>query len=266
METPHDTSVGARRLPPLSKGGWGGFADVGARAGLGDPPPHPPFAKGGIGTLGEWRHALLSRRAFLLASAGGLAALFAPVGTLAATANPWSLLAATQNHLFPSELGAPGAREINALSYLQGVMGDSRGDRDEQRFILKGVDWLEDLSRQRHKTSFVDLDPIRREQVLREVANSRPGENWLSTLLLYICEALLTDPVYGGNPDGIGWAWLGHQPGFPRPTKLPSPPGEGPGERERGLRPVLVQIRVPKPSPKLNVSVIPPSLPHPRPL
>ena len=218
MEVSHEASVGARRLPPLEKGGGGGFADVGVRAGLGEIPPNPPLEKGGIGTLDDWRRTLLSRRSFLLASAGGLAALFAPAGTLAATANPWLLLAATQNHLFPSELGAPGAREINALSYLQQVLGDPHGDREEQRFILKGVDWLEDLSRQRQQTSFVDLDPIRREQVLREVANSRPGENWLSTLLLYICEALLTDPVYGGNPEGIGWTWLGHQPGFPRPT------------------------------------------------
>jgi gluconate 2-dehydrogenase gamma chain len=23
--------------------------------------------------------------------------------------------------------------------------------------------------------------------------------------------------VYGGNPDGIGWRWLGHVPGYPRP-------------------------------------------------
>ena len=182
----------------------------------------PPFAKGGArpDALEEWRRALLSRRAFLLASAGGLAALFAPAGSLAVSANPWPVLAAVQDHLFPSEPGAPGAREIRALAYLQGVLGDPRGDREEQRFILKGVDWLEDLSRQRHKASFLDLDPIRREQMLRMVANSDQGENWLSTLLLYLCEALLTDPVYGGNPDGVGWAWLEHQPGFPRPTHV----------------------------------------------
>lgn len=172
------------------------------------------------GELDFWRHALLTRRRFLIAGAGGLAALFAPLGESASvgTENPWPLLAAVQEHLFPSEIEAPGAREIRALAYLQGVLGDPRGDREEQRFILKGVDWLEDLSRQRHKTAFIDLDPIRREQVLREVASTPKGENWVSTLLFYICEALLADPVYGGNPDGIGWAWLAHQPGFPRPT------------------------------------------------
>jgi gluconate 2-dehydrogenase gamma chain len=178
---------------------------------------HSDPANGQAGRL-RYKDALRSRREFLVAAAGGLAALFAPAGALAVTADPWPVLAAAQDHLFPSEPDAPGAREIHALAYLQGVLADPRGDRDEQRFILKGVDWLEDLSRQRHKVSFVDLDPIRRERVLREVANSGKGENWIATLLLYVCEALLTDPIYGGNPDGIGWTWLAHQPGYPRPT------------------------------------------------
>ncbi len=197
-----------------------GFADVASMDTPSPPAPLPPTGEGSTARDGlrAWRGSLQSRRQFLLTAAGGLAALFAPVGALAVTADPWPVLAAAQDHLFPSEPGAPGAREIRALAYLQGVLADPRGEREEQRFILKGVDWLEDLSRQRHRASFVALDSVRREQVLREVANAKPGENWLSTLLLYICEALLTDPVYGGNPDGIGWAWLGHQPGFPRPT------------------------------------------------
>lgn len=180
----------------------------------------PLSAPADLSELDAWRQDLLTRRRFLLASAGGLAALFAPVGAGAVveSGNPWPLLAAVQDHLFPSELDAPGAREIRALAYLQGVLGDPRGDREEQRFILKGAAWLEDLSRQRYKTTFIDLDPIRREQVLREVASTPKGENWVSTVLLNICEALLSDPVYGGNPGGIGWAWLAHQPGFPRPT------------------------------------------------
>ncbi len=175
--------------------------------------------------LADWHAALATRRQFLISAAGGLAALFAPLSSAAAIAptdNPWPVLAAVQEHLFPSEPTAPGAREIRALTYLQGVVADTKGDREEQRFILQGVDWLQDLARQRYATSFIDLDPIRRERVLREVANSDQGENWIATLLLYICEALLGDPIHGGNPDGIGWAWLQHQPGFPRPTRRPA--------------------------------------------
>ena len=52
---------------------------------------------------------------------------------------------------------------------------------------------------------------------MRQIEQSRAGRNWLSLLLTYVLEALLADPVYGGNPDGIGWQWLEHQPGYPRP-------------------------------------------------
>ena len=218
--------------------------------------------------LAAWRAALLSRRQFLIAGAGGLTTLFAPVGVLAEIANPWPLLAAVQDHLFPAEPGAPGAREIHALAYLQWVLGDPRGDRTEQRFLLKGVDWLEDLSRQRQRASFVDLDPIRREQVLREVADSEKGDNWLATLMLYLCEALLTDPVYGGNPDGIGWTWLQHQPGFPRPKKRPSPFGRGAGSE--GARLALSTWidqtnRTPPVSSDRASATVPPSPPAPPP-
>ena len=182
---------------------------------------HATPGRGGVlPALSEWKRALANRRAFLIAGAGGLAALFAPAvaGAASRIADPRPLLGAVQERLFPSEPGAPGAREIRALAYLEGVLADPRGEREEQGFLLQGADWLEDLSRQRHHASFLDLDPLRQEQVLREIAATDKGESWLATLLLYLCEALLADPAYSGNPDGIGWAWLGHQPGFPRPT------------------------------------------------
>lgn len=168
-----------------------------------------------------WRQALLSRRHFLLAAGGSLATLFPLLANDAAAkarrADPWPLFAAVQDILFPSEPHAPGAREINALGYLRGVLAEPRRDRDENRLILKGADWLDDLSRQRHHAGFLELADDKREQLLHEISTSEQGELWLSTLLFYICEALLTDPVYGGNPNGIGWTWLGHTPGFPRP-------------------------------------------------
>jgi len=55
--------------------------------------------------------------------------------------------------------------------------------------------------------------------MLHQITKSKAGRRWVSKLLSYICEALLGDPVYGGNPDGIGWKWLNHHPGFPRPPK-----------------------------------------------
>jgi len=53
--------------------------------------------------------------------------------------------------------------------------------------------------------------------ILRGISQSEAGENWLSTLLSYVFEAMLAPPIYGGNPNGIGEKWLNHQAGFPLP-------------------------------------------------
>lgn len=120
--------------------------------------------------------------------------------------------------LFPADGDGPGARDINALAYLEWAMTDRDNIEDgDPEFIARGVDWLQDFSRDAHGVPFVELDAAHQEQVLHRIAGSRAGENWLSLLLYYLTEALLLDPVYGGNPQGIGWRWVEHQPGFPRP-------------------------------------------------
>jgi len=174
----------------------------------------------------SWRQHLMARRTFLLRMAGGsLAALF-PLRFVAAEgesgglgeADRWRIIGEVQNHLFPSEENAPGAREINALAYLQWVVTDDNLTEEHRAFLLRGADWVEDKSLELGVGAFIEADEGQRERILRQVADSEVGNNWLSTVMLYIFEALLTDPAYGGNPDGIGWKWLGHTPGFPRPT------------------------------------------------
>lgn len=174
--------------------------------------------------LEDWHQQLLTRRRFLLATAGGsLASLFPLLSDAdSATAtdkkiNPWPVIDVVQQHLFPAEDDAPGSREINALAYLKFIVADTTLESDSRQFITKGASWLEDMALQQHNKSFVVLNEDKREQVLRRIANSDVGENWLSTLMLYIIEALLSDPVYGGNTDQLGWKWLKHVPGFPRP-------------------------------------------------
>lgn len=181
--------------------------------------------------LGEWRQQLLSRRRFLLLAAGGSLAALLPLSSSASAnkagsdkasasrqkTDPWPVIDAVQQHLFPSEAQAPGAREINALGYLKFVVSDNTLDSESREFITRGAVWLQDMSLQMFDRSFLKLDEAESEKVLRRIATSSAGENWLATLLLYIAEALLTDPVYGGNTGEAGWRWLQHVPGFPRP-------------------------------------------------
>lgn len=169
----------------------------------------------------------MKRRTFLQTSGAGAWLLGSP-SALAETAalpggrvlNPdqWRLIRTVQDHLLPSEPDAPGASDIDATAYLDRALGDARFDPEVKAFVLNGVGWLEDLAVEQERRSFHAIEPARREELLRQIAGSRAGENWLSTLVGYTLEALLADPLYGGNPGGIGWRWLDHDPGQPRPT------------------------------------------------
>ena len=175
----------------------------------------------------NWQANPISRRQFVqrlgLLSAG----MLLPAALTATTTAqkqptpvqaPWPTIAAVQENLFPAEPDSPGANDINAASYLKNLIEEPRFDRDERAFILNGPTWLNELAHDEHAKPFTQLTVAQQEQLLQRIAHSNAGENWLSLLLLYIFEALLSSPVYGGNPDGIGWRWLEHNPGFPQPT------------------------------------------------
>lgn len=177
----------------------------------------------------------LSRRIFLGQSLGLIAATAIPTFVSAKVnklptelTQPWLTLAKVQNHLFPrtgdinnqkSDKFSPGAKDINAIAYLLAMLEAPDSDQAERKFIMKGVGWLDGVANSLEKSAFIKLNKIQRERVLKKISESDAGETWISTLLRYIFEALLTDPVYGGNTNRMGWAWLEHQPGFPRPPE-----------------------------------------------
>jgi len=128
------------------------------------------------------------------------------------------MVSAVLEHLFPKDPDSPGAADINATTYLETAITAPRLNPDTRNIIVNGIGRLGDASLERYDTPFHHLDDEKKEQLLRYLAdNTRWGRGWLSLLLYYIFEALLADPVYGGNPDEIGWRWLQHQPGYPRP-------------------------------------------------
>lgn len=176
-------------------------------------------------------HKLQQRREFLsgLVKTALTAAVLPVVGSISGcdkssqtngdfvNEHPWSTFSVVQEHLFPADKNGPGASDVNATAYLRFVLDARDTDPVERKVILDGVNWLNDIAKEQGAKSFIELSSADRERVLKKIAASSAGENWLSYLLLYIFEALLSDPVYGGNPDGVGWKWLQHQPGFPHP-------------------------------------------------
>ncbi|MFT6734807.1 MAG: gluconate 2-dehydrogenase gamma chain [Polaribacter sp.] len=120
--------------------------------------------------------------------------------------------------LFPKDDDGPSAEEINAFTYLEWALTDPDNQADgDGDFIIKGIGWLNGLSKQTQGDNFLKLSLVKQEKVLQQISQSSTGENWMSIIIYYIMEALLFDPIYGGNPDSIGWKWLEHQPGFPAP-------------------------------------------------
>ncbi len=174
----------------------------------------------------------LGRRAFLLRGGAALATVTALAGL------PYALrkdltretsfvlfshqqrlaISAVQEHLFPKGPDSPGAADINAAAYLEWAITAPGIDPDTKNTIVNGVGRLQDASRERFDAPFGDINEEQSELLLRYLADeTRWGRAWLSLMLYYIFEALLSDPAYGSNPDMIGWQWLQHQPGFPRP-------------------------------------------------
>jgi len=132
---------------------------------------------------------------------------------------PWNTFNAVQNQLFPKDDKSPGADDINATGYLKSVLTLPGTDEADKKFIRDGVSWINDISQKMFSSSFLQLDTNNKEKVLQRIASSSAGESWLSLLLLYIFEALIVAPVYGGNTNKVGWEWLEHIPGFPLPPE-----------------------------------------------
>lgn len=172
----------------------------------------------------------MKRREFLILTAGfgASAALsgkslpavsFPPDKRLGIDDHHWKVFDIALNHLFPAEANAPGASDVHATAWLHNALLMPDVDQKQRDFMRDGVIQLEKLSLQKEKSSFLQLSESQRESVLRQMEQEGDGRAWLQETLRYILEAALSDPVYGGNPNGIGWKWLQHIPGFPRPPK-----------------------------------------------
>lgn len=183
-------------------------------------------------TLNTARSSGLGRREFLLGGGAALATATALAGLPDALRKDLTrdasfvlfsepqrrALRAVQEHLLPHAADSPGAADINAATYLEWAITAPGIDPDTRNTIVNGLGRLREASRARHDAAFDALATGQREELLRYLADeTRWGRAWVSLLLYFLFEALLSDPAYGGNPGEIGWRWLEHQPGFPRP-------------------------------------------------
>ncbi len=165
---------------------------------------------------------LPNRRGFLAAALAAVAWTACAPASLPrrrapAAAPEHATLDAVLAHLLPSEPDAPGAADIRAGHYLRAVLALPALDADERDFVLEGARRVEALAADRAGAGvgFAALAEADREAVLRALEGEDRGAAWLDELLAFLMEALLGDPFHGGNPGGVGWTWLGVDPGFP---------------------------------------------------
>ncbi len=121
-----------------------------------------------------------------------------------------------QTDLFPKakELG------VNTASYISVILHHSRVSEEDKAFIKNGVKWLNEEAVKMHKTTYVKLLLTQREEVLREIVKTEWGESFMYNMNSYLFEAMLGDPIYGGNNKEAGWKWLHFSGGQPRPKEM----------------------------------------------
>jgi len=124
-----------------------------------------------------------------------------------------------QQILLPNDGIGPDAKKINADTYLAWVLSDKNMDIEDKNFIINGITWVNEASNKEFSMDFLKLDSHKSKLLIAKISNLDWGETWLSVMLTFVIEALLSDPIYGGNPDKIGWLWLQHTAGSPNPTK-----------------------------------------------
>ncbi|MFV1958752.1 MAG: gluconate 2-dehydrogenase subunit 3 family protein [Planctomycetota bacterium] len=142
----------------------------------------------------------------------------------------WNTLEVVVDLLLPSAPGSPGARDVNAIGYVDAVLADPDVEEDTTERIRRAAAQLDDAAREQGAKDFRALPASEQAQALHGFRKTWEDELALRTLLAFTMEAFLGDPVDGVNPEAIGWTWAKIRPGYPRPQPAWKPRGEGPEE------------------------------------
>ena len=108
---------------------------------------------------------------------------------------------------------------IDTASYISIILHHSRVTKEDKAFIKNGVKWLNEASVEVHKKLYTQLTALERQNILRSIAKTKWGSAYIETMMGYIFEAMLGDPIYGSNNNEAGWRWLNFEGGLPRVKK-----------------------------------------------
>lgn len=130
-----------------------------------------------------------------------------------------SILKSVLNILFPDDGNGPSIESLNTLNYILWVLRDPGASGKNKDYLVEGIDWADETAFEKSGKNYLDLDQQERERAVKNYIETEYGEEWCSIMMTLILESLVLDPIYGGNPDGIGWKWLEITPGYPQPDE-----------------------------------------------
>ena len=158
---------------------------------------------------------LQSRRNFLKAGFLSSAVFLMDGCNLFGVTTPMQTLEVMHKDLFPhaQELG------IKTTPYMQIVFHHSRISDEDKTFLKNGVKWLNEESITQYKQEYTKLSSQQRQDILTTITKTEWGESFVYDVMNYMFEAMLGDPVYGGNNHEAGWKWLQFQGGKPSPKQ-----------------------------------------------
>ena len=120
-----------------------------------------------------------------------------------------------QEDLFPQakKLG------IKTAPYMTIVFRHPKISKADKDYIKNGVKWLNEEAITAYKKEYKKLLKEQREKILATISKTEWGESFLYSVMGYMFEAVLGDPIYGGNNAHAGWKWIEFEGGKPRPKE-----------------------------------------------
>jgi gluconate 2-dehydrogenase gamma chain len=137
------------------------------------------------------------------------------------TAHEMNTLFHLQLAILPADGNGPSSEEIRALDYFMWYLTEANTTASDIDYLVNGLKTIV-LSINKLASKTATIEHISQEdwkKIIPQLCSTYAHKDWLSKLTTLIFEALLLDPVYGVNVNEIGWEWLEHQPGIPRPTE-----------------------------------------------
>lgn len=112
--------------------------------------------------------------------------------------------------IIPSETGSPGAREAQAVIYIDRVLAGYFSSL--QVLYREGIETVEVMTKVRFGKSFIELVDGQQDQMLREMESSEKSgkaSQFFAVVYEHTIEGTFGDPIYGGNANAVGWRLIG---------------------------------------------------------